>query len=182
MPSDDTTLQRQAARVRLLLFDVDGVLTDGRILVHPDGTESKSFSIRDGTGIVWAHRAGLRTGLLSGRHSPATAVRAGQLGIPIVRHQRGDKLEVFEGLLRDEGTEAEAVAFMGDDLLDLPVLLRVGLSAAPADADPEVVRRVDWVSRHPGGRGAARELIELVLRAQGKWDGVLEGYLGGTRV
>ena len=76
MPSDDTTLQRQAARVRLLLFDVDGVLTDGRILVHPDGTESKSFSIRDGTGIVWAHRAGLRTGLLSGRHSPATAVRS----------------------------------------------------------------------------------------------------------
>ena len=181
MPSDDATILRQAARIRLLLFDVDGVLTDGHILVHPDGTESKTFSIRDGTGIVWAHRAGLRTGLLSGRHSPATAIRAAQLGIPIVRHQRGDKLEVFEGVLRDEGIAADVVGFLGDDLLDLPVLLRVGLSAAPADADPEVARRVDWVSRFPGGGGAARELIELVLRAQGKWDEVLEGYLGGTR-
>ncbi len=182
MPSDEATLQHQAARIRLLLFDVDGVLTDGRILVHPDGTESKAFSIRDGAGIVWAHRAGLRTGLLSGRQSAATAIRAAQLGIPIVRHQRGDKLGVFEAVLRDEGMEAGAVAFMGDDLLDLPVLLRAGLSAAPADADPEVSRRVDWVSRYPGGGGAARELVELVLRAQGKWDEVVEGFLGGARV
>jgi 3-deoxy-D-manno-octulosonate 8-phosphate phosphatase (KDO 8-P phosphatase) len=182
VPSDEATIQRQAARIRLLLFDVDGVLTDGRILVHPDGTESKAFNIRDGAGIVWAHRAGLRTGLLSGRHSPATAVRAAQLGIPIVRHQRGDKLGVFEAVLRDEALDAGSVAFMGDDLLDLPVLLRVGLSAAPSDADPEVARRVNWVSRYAGGAGAARELIELVLRAQGKWDQVLEGYLGGTRV
>lgn len=182
MPSDEETITRRASGIRLLLFDVDGVLTDGRILVHPDGTESKAFSIRDGAGIVWAQRAGLRTGVLSGRHSPATAIRAAQLGIPIVRHQRGDKLAVFDALLRDEGVGADAVAFMGDDLLDLPVLLRVGLSAAPADADPEVARRVDWVSRHPGGGGAAREFIELVLRAQGKWDEVLEGFLGGTRV
>jgi 3-deoxy-D-manno-octulosonate 8-phosphate phosphatase (KDO 8-P phosphatase) len=182
LPSDRTTIERKAAGVRLLLFDVDGVLTDGRILVHPDGTESKAFSIRDGTGIVWAHRAGLRTGILSARHSPATTVRAAQLGIPIVRQHRGEKLEIFEDLLRREGLAAEDVGFMGDDLLDLPVLSRAGLSAAPADADSMVLARVDWVSRFPGGGGAARELIELVLRAQGRWDEVIEAYVGGTRV
>ncbi|HSK09252.1 MAG TPA: HAD hydrolase family protein [Vicinamibacterales bacterium] len=181
MPSDPKTIERKAARVRLVLFDVDGVLTDGQILVHPDGTESKSFSIRDGTAIVWAHRAGLRTGLLSARHSPATTIRAAQLGIPIVRQQRGEKLAVFEDLLREERLAGDEVAFMGDDLLDLPVLDRAGFSAAPADADEEVRERVDWVSRCPGGRGAARELIELVLRAQNRWSELLEGYLRGTR-
>jgi len=182
VPADSAAVERKAARVRLLLFDVDGVLTDGRILVHPDGTESKAFSIRDGAGIVWAQRAGLRTGILSGRHSPATSVRAAQLGISIVRQQRGEKLAIFEALMRHEALSPEEVAFMGDDLLDLPVLGRVGLSAAPADADGEVRGRVDWVSRYPGGGGAARELVELVLRAQGKWEELLESYAGGTRV
>lgn len=177
MPCDPATLERKAARIRLMLFDVDGVLTDGRILMHADGSESKEFSIRDGTGLVWAQRAGLATGLLSARQSRATTARAAQLGIRIVRQQSGDKLQIFRELLREERLSEEEVAFMGDDLLDLPVLSRVGLSAAPSDAASDVRTRVDWVSALPGGRGAARELVELVLRAQGRWDGLLSGYL-----
>jgi len=177
VPCDPATIQRKAARIRLMLFDVDGVLTDGRILLHGDGSESKQFSIRDGTGLVWAQRAGLVTGLLSARHSPATSVRAAQLGIRIVRQQPGDKIDAFRQLLRDEGLTGDQVAFMGDDLLDLPVLVRVGLSGAPADAVDEVRSRVDWVSAFEGGRGAARELIEVVLRAQGRWEALVREYL-----
>lgn len=177
MPCDPLDLTRKAAAIRLLLFDVDGVLTDGRILLHPDGSESKHFSIRDGTGIVWAERAGIATGLLSARHSRATTARASQLGIRIVRQQTGDKLQMYRELLEQEHLQDEAVAFMGDDLLDLPVLTRVGFSAAPADAASDVLARVDWISRRAGGDGAARELIELLLRAQGKWDALLQGYV-----
>ena len=177
MTRDLQDLTRRAAGIRLILFDVDGVLTNGRILLHGDGSESKSFSIRDGTGIVWAQRAGLATGLLSARHSAATAARAVQLGIRIVRQQAGEKLQMYRELLADEGLSDGEVAFMGDDVLDLPVLARVGLSAAPADAAPDVLSRVDWVSGRVGGDGAARELIELLLRAQGKWDALLDAYL-----
>jgi 3-deoxy-D-manno-octulosonate 8-phosphate phosphatase (KDO 8-P phosphatase) len=177
MTQDPQDLAAKAARIRLLLFDVDGVLTDGRILLHGDGYEAKQFSIRDGTAIVWAQRAGIAIGLLSGRHSPATAARALQLGIRIVRQQPRDKLEMYRELLQEEHLDDAAVAFMGDDVLDLPVLSRVGLSAAPADAAPDVLARVDWVSSRPGGNGAARELIEVILRAHGKWDALLSGYL-----
>jgi 3-deoxy-D-manno-octulosonate 8-phosphate phosphatase (KDO 8-P phosphatase) len=170
---------RQAAGIRLVLFDVDGVLTDGRILLHADGSESKAFSIRDGTAIVWAQRAGLGTGLLSARHSAATTARAAQLGIRIVRQQAVDKLEMYRELLAEERLTDGQVAFMGDDVLDLPVLSRVGLSAAPAEAAPDVQCRGDWVSSRVGGDGAARELIELLLRALGKWDALLDGYLHG---
>jgi 3-deoxy-D-manno-octulosonate 8-phosphate phosphatase (KDO 8-P phosphatase) len=177
MAPDPESLARRAGSIRLVLFDVDGVLTDGRILLHADGSESKTFSIRDGTGIVWAQRAGLATGLLSARHSAATTARAAQLGIRIVRQQAGDKLQMFRELLEQEGLSSEQVAFMGDDVLDLPVLTRVGLSAAPADAAPDVLARVDWVSSRAGGDGAAREFLEALLRAQGKWEAVLAGYL-----
>ncbi len=181
MPCDPADLARKAARIRLLLFDVDGVLTDGRILVQADGTESKQFNIRDGTGVVWAQRAGLAVGILSGRHSPATTMRAAQLGIRIVRQLAVEKQQVFAEVLEEEHLLAEQAAFMGDDLLDLPVLGRAGLSAAPADAAPEVLERVDWVSSRAGGDGAARELIEVVLRAQGKWDALVRTYQAEER-
>jgi 3-deoxy-D-manno-octulosonate 8-phosphate phosphatase (KDO 8-P phosphatase) len=182
MACEPADLARKAAGIRLLLFDVDGVLTDGRILLHGDGSESKQFSIRDGTGIVWAQRAGISVGLLSARRSAATVARAAQLGIRIVRQQAGDKLEMYRELLAEEHLDDAAVGFMGDDLLDLPVLGRVGLSAAPADAAPDVRSRVDWVSTRAGGDGAARELIEVILRAQGRWDDLLRDYLvEGTR-
>lgn len=162
--------------VRLLLFDVDGVLTDGAVLMHADGSESKSFHIRDGAALVWAQRAGLSVGLLSARTSGATAQRAAQLGIRIVSQGVAHKADAYETIRRQAGLEDGAIAFMGDDLLDLPVLSRVGLSAAPADGAPEVRERVDWVSPSGGGRGAVRELIELVLRAQGRWDEVVQQY------
>lgn len=166
-------LADRARRVRLLLFDVDGVLTDGKILLHSDGSESKTFDIRDGTGIVLAQRAGLRTGLLSARQSASTAERAAQLRIPIVHQGAVDKLETLGRILEAEGLTAEEVAYMGDDLLDLPVLLRVGIGAAPADAMPEVLARAGWVSARRGGDGAVRELVEMVLKVQGLWNGLI---------
>jgi 3-deoxy-D-manno-octulosonate 8-phosphate phosphatase (KDO 8-P phosphatase) len=170
------TLDAKASRVRLLLFDVDGVLTDGVVVMHADGSESKGFHIRDGAAIVWAQRAGLKVGLLSARSSGATTHRAAQLAVRIVSQGVGNKLSAYEQIIRDAGVDDSAVAYMGDDLLDLPVLRRAGLSAAPADAAAEVRERVDWVSAATGGRGAARELIELVLRAQQRWDSVLQQH------
>jgi 3-deoxy-D-manno-octulosonate 8-phosphate phosphatase (KDO 8-P phosphatase) len=170
-------VQAKASKIRLLLFDVDGVLTDGVITLHADGSESKGFHIRDGAAIVWAQRAGLPVGLLSARRSGATEQRAAQLAIRILSQGMHSKLEGYEQILRQTSVAEEAVAYMGDDLLDLPVLARVGLSAAPADAAPEVRARVDWVSKAGGGRGAVRELIEMVLRAQSRWEEVTAPYL-----
>jgi 3-deoxy-D-manno-octulosonate 8-phosphate phosphatase (KDO 8-P phosphatase) len=171
------TLESKASQIRLLLFDVDGVLTDGIVLMHPDGSESKAFHIRDGAAIVWAQRAGLRVGLLSARTSLATTQRAAQLAIRIVMQGVKDKLTAYEEIVRQAGVDETAVAYMGDDLLDIPVLSRVGFSTAPADAAPEVRERVDWTSSVAGGRGAARELIELVLRAQNRWNQLVEQYI-----
>jgi 3-deoxy-D-manno-octulosonate 8-phosphate phosphatase (KDO 8-P phosphatase) len=169
-----------ARGLRLLLFDVDGVLTDGRILLHADGTESKQYHIRDGTGLVLAQRSGLLTGLLSARTSVSTLERARQLAIPIVRQGASNKLAAYREILAEHGLADHEVAFMGDDVQDLPVLTRVGLACAPADAVPEVRARVRWISTYGGGAGAVRELIELVLRAQGTWDGLVDAYLPGT--
>jgi 3-deoxy-D-manno-octulosonate 8-phosphate phosphatase (KDO 8-P phosphatase) len=171
------SLEDRARRIRLLLLDVDGVLTDGKILLHHDGTESKQFDIRDGTGIVLAQKAGIRVGVLSARQSAATAERASQLRITLVRQGSLDKLATYEEIRRELGLEDADVAFMGDDFLDLQVLGRVGLSAAPADAVDVVRGAVDWVSTRRGGDGAVRELTELLLRAQDKWDGLLAEWL-----
>lgn len=166
-----------ARHIRLLLLDVDGVLTDGTIILHPDGSESKAFHIRDGAAIVWAQRAGLKIGLLSGRASEATSQRAAQLGIALVVQGVADKLAAYEGILRDAALADAQVGYMGDDLQDLAVLRRVGFSAAPADAPQEIRRHVDWVSEREGGRGAVRELIEHILQAQGTWPAAVEDYL-----
>ncbi len=171
------TVDERAKRVRMLLFDVDGVLTDGLVNIHADGSESKQFHIRDGAAIVWAQRAGLTVGLLSARASGATAHRAAQLTVRLVRQGVSSKRTAFEQILRESRLDEQDVAYMGDDLLDLPVLARVGFAAAPADAAPEVRQAVHWISAAPGGRGAARELIELVLRAQGRWDAVIGEYV-----
>jgi 3-deoxy-D-manno-octulosonate 8-phosphate phosphatase (KDO 8-P phosphatase) len=164
-------------RIRLLLFDVDGVLTDGTILLHADGSESKMFHIRDGAAIVWAQRAGVQVGLLSARTSEATARRAQQLGVSMVFQGRSDKLAGYEEIRRQAGLGDDQIAYMGDDLQDLPVLRRVGFSAAPADAPPLVREYVRWVSPSGGGRGAVRELIEHVLQAQGTWTGAVAHFL-----
>jgi 3-deoxy-D-manno-octulosonate 8-phosphate phosphatase (KDO 8-P phosphatase) len=173
--------ESKAAAVTLLLFDVDGVLTDGKILLDADGRESKRFDIKDGTALVWAQRLGLTVGFLSARSSAATSQRAAQLGITLVHQGVPSKLQAYEQIVDELLLEDERVAYMGDDILDLPVLERVGLSTAPADAAQDVRTRVSWVSQAKGGDGAARELIEFVLRAQGRWDSVLATYLAEGR-
>jgi 3-deoxy-D-manno-octulosonate 8-phosphate phosphatase (KDO 8-P phosphatase) len=168
------TIHTKAKGIRLLLFDVDGVLTNGKILLHPDGTESKQFDIKDGTGLVWAQRAGLKVGVLSARASAATAQRAAQLGITIVHQGVSSKLRAYEMILRQQELTDADVAYMGDDVLDLPVIARAGLSAAPSDAVEEVRTRVDYVSAACGGDGAARDFVELVLKAQDRWERLLD--------
>ena len=170
------SIETKAARIRLVLFDVDGVLTDGRVVLHGDGSESKQFHIRDGIVMVWAQRVGLKIGLLSARMSPTTAARAAQLGITLVHQGVASKIEAYQDIIGDIGLNDEEVAYMGDDIVDIAVLTRVGLAAAPADAVPEVRERVDWISASPGGGGAARDLLELILRAQGRWDAIVRSF------
>ena len=172
------SLQARARRVRLILLDVDGVLTDGRVIMHGDGSESKEFHIRDGAAIVWAIQAGIQVGLVSARTSAATAQRASQLGIQIVSQGVGSKSAEFSRIIEDQGVAEEDVAYMGDDLLDLAVLARVGLAGAPTDAAPEVRGLAHWTSTLGGGRGAVREFIEVILKAQGRWDGIVKGFSG----
>jgi 3-deoxy-D-manno-octulosonate 8-phosphate phosphatase (KDO 8-P phosphatase) len=171
------SVEARARRVRLVLLDVDGVLTDGTVAIDSHGGEAKSFFIRDGAAIVWAQRHGLAIGLLSGRPSEATSRRAVELGIRIVSQGGPDKLRGYTDILAAHGHVHEEIAYMGDDLLDLSIMRNVGLAGAPADAAPEVLDCVQWISKHPGGRGAVREFIELILRARGLWPAVLEGFL-----
>jgi 3-deoxy-D-manno-octulosonate 8-phosphate phosphatase (KDO 8-P phosphatase) len=178
MPIGPDDLSARARAIRLILLDVDGVLTDGTVNIHSDGSESKAFSIRDGAAIVWARREGIDVGLLTGRPSKATTRRAAELGISVVVETGPDKGEAFTKLLADRGMADSDVAYMGDDLLDLPVLARAGLATAPADAAEEVLSRVHWASRYPGGRGAVRELIELILRARLRWEAIVGQHLG----
>ena len=168
---------RRAARVRLLLLDCDGVLTDGRITPVEGGEELKSFHTRDGHGLVMLHRAGLRSGIISGRRSRLVELRAADLGISFVRQGALDKVEVFEGLLAEAGVAAAEVAYVGDDVVDIPLMRRSGLALAVADATPDTRDAAHHVTRLPGGGGAVREVCELILKAQGLWEGLMERYL-----
>ena len=166
-------LRKRAARIRLLLVDVDGVLTDGHIYLQslPDGTaaEMKVFNAHDGAGLKLARLAGLRTGLITGRGSAAVARRAQELGMDFVYQTRGGKLGAYQDILRRAGLQDRDVAYIGDDLPDLPVLERVGLAVAVANAVPEVKTAAQLITQRSGGAGAVREVVELVLKAQGSW-------------
>ena len=174
------SLDSKAARIRLILFDVDGVLTDGRVVLHGDGSESKQFHIRDGIVMVWAERVGLKIGLLSARTSTTTVERAAQLGITLVRQGVSSKVDAYDEIVTELGLRDEEVAYMGDDIVDIGVLSRVGLAAAPADGVPEVRERVHWVAPSAGGAGAARDFLELILRAQGRWDFIVRSFTPET--
>lgn len=172
----DALFARRCRALELLLFDVDGVLTDGTVVLLPEGGEAKAFHIKDGLGIVLAHAAGLATGLLSGRDSKVVARRAAELGMSVVRQGVKDKAAALRELLTERGLEAEQVGYVGDDLNDLPVIAAVGLSAAPKDAAFEVRTEAFMVLEAEGGRGCAREFVEAVLRARGDWDRVVAGF------
>ena len=174
--SASSTLVERARRIAVVLLDVDGVLTDGGVYIDDEGRESRRFDIKDGAGIVIARRAGLTVGVISARHSAATLHRAKQLELDPVCQGVSDKRAVVDELMQTRGWDAETVAYMGDDVVDLPVLGRVGLAACPADAVAEVRAAVHVVSPAPGGRGAVRLLIEEILRAQGRWDALIAAH------
>jgi len=169
----DEALAARCRGLALLLADVDGVMTDGTLLLLPDGSEAKSFHVRDGLAVVLAHRCGLRTGVLSGRSSPVVARRAAELGMAVVRQGIGDKAEALREVLRQEQLRPEQVAYIGDDVNDLPVFAEVGLSAAPADAPLEVRLAALMVTEARGGRGCLREFVEAILRARGQWEAAI---------
>lgn len=179
---DERSLPQQlvsrAEALRWLLFDVDGVLTDGRLLYTGEGETLKQFDVKDGLGLKLAQRRGLRVGVLSGRRSAPLQTRLEDLGLDERILSRSDKAQAFDELLERHDLQACQVAYVGDDLLDLPVLLRCGLSFAPADAVEEVRQRVDVVLTAPGGHGAGRELVERVLRARGDWQRTVDRFLG----
>jgi len=174
----DESLAERARALEWLLFDVDGVFTDGRLVYGPAGEEQKVFHVRDGLGLRLARKAGLKVGILSGRTSAALRFRAGEIGVDALIIDRSDKVPAFDEFLEAHGTASERVAYMGDDVLDLPVLRRCGLSFAPADAVAEVRERVDRVLLRKGGDGVVREMCEVVLRARGQWEGLIAEYLG----
>lgn len=164
------------ASIELLVLDVDGVLTDGRITLTPSGEEIKSFHVRDGTGMKYWKRAGRKLAFLSGRGGEATRRRAEELGIDIVRLNCKDKLPAYEGILQQLGLDAARSAVVGDDLTDLPVLRRCGFAVAVADAAEETRAAADYVTVKPGGAGCVREVVELLLRKAGLWDQTLQRY------
>ncbi len=170
MPKLSAPLLRRAKKVKLLLMDVDGVLTDGKIyyLPGPKGefVESKTFHSRDGAGIRLAHLGGIKTGFITGRESGVVSHRAKELGIHYLYQAAGTKGSSLDRILKASGFQADQVCFVGDDIVDLPVLRRVGLAVAVADCDPTLRRQVHYVTRARGGAGAVRETVELILHAQ----------------
>jgi len=169
-----------AAQIRLLLMDVDGVLTDGKLYNVPDRAgnmvESKGFDTQDGIALQWLSWKGISTGVISGRVSPATEARAKQCNMTYVYQGHIEKIPILEEILRHAGIPGSQVAYIGDDLTDVVVMNRVGLSIAPANARVEVKRSAMLVTESRGGQGAVREVCELLLKAQGHWDDLLRKY------
>jgi 3-deoxy-D-manno-octulosonate 8-phosphate phosphatase (KDO 8-P phosphatase) len=173
-------LKERAARVRLLLMDVDGVLTDGRLINVPAAEggvfESKAFDSQDGIALQWLTWHGIETGVISGRVSAATDARARQVGMRYVYQGHIEKIPILEEIRAAAGLAPEQIAYCGDDLTDIVVMRRVGLAFAPANARPEVQRAAHHVTQAEGGRGAVREICELLLQAQGRWADILKKY------
>lgn len=163
------TFAARAKAIRLLILDVDGVLTDGRLVYGPAGEELKVFHVQDGLAIVEAQRSGIVVAIISGRASPAVSRRMADLGVLEVHQGSDDKEAVLEALLRRRRVTPRETAYMADDLPDLPLLRRVGLALAPANAAAEVKRVAHWVGRRAGGEGAVREAVEALLKARGSW-------------
>ena len=174
------TVSELAANIRLLLMDVDGVLTDGKLYGVPDPAgnivETKGFDTQDGIALQWLSWKGFVTGVISGRISPATEVRAKQCNMTYVYQGHIEKIPILEEILARSGIPATQVAYIGDDLTDVVIMNRVGLSIAPANARPEVKRCAQLITQNAGGQGAVREVAELLLKAQGHWDDLLRKY------
>lgn len=177
-PRISSDVLKRARRVRMVLMDVDGVLTDGRLFYVPDGQggigETKGFDSHDGLSMRWLKQfAGIRVGWISGRESAGVVERARILNVDYVHQNHLSKLEPYQEVLRDSGIPEDQIAYVGDDFSDAVLMLRVGLPLAVANARPEIKKIARYVTSRPGGRGAMREVVELILRAQGHWDAVL---------
>lgn len=173
----DQQLVDRAARIRMLVLDVDGVLTDGRLYFDNHGNEMKAFCTRDGLGMRALQSHGTLLAFITGRKSEIVTHRAAQLGVEHVYQGRNDKLNAFNELLSDTGMDEQQICYAGDDWIDIPVLDRVGLAVTVADADPVVKNRVHWVTSCRGGNGAVREICDLILAARGLDQQVLDGIL-----
>jgi 3-deoxy-D-manno-octulosonate 8-phosphate phosphatase (KDO 8-P phosphatase) len=169
-------MKERLEKIKLILLDVDGVMTDGRIVFDANGVESKFFNVKDGHGIKMLQREGVEVGIISGRQSQVVANRAAELGINHVYQKAIDKLAPYLDILDKTGLDDSQIAFMGDDIIDIPVLRRVGFAAAPADAVEEVFPHVHFVAKNGGGCGAVREVCDLILKGQGKWEGATARY------
>ncbi len=179
-PLTEEKLHDLASRIKVLLMDVDGVLTDGRLYLVPDAegnmVETKGFDSQDGIALRWLSWFKIETGVISGRNSPATVERARQVGMRWVFQGHIEKIPILEQILSEAKINPQQVAYIGDDFTDIVIMRRVGLSFATANARQEVKRSAMAVTDVPGGQGAVREVIELLMKAQGHWDGLLQKY------
>ena len=179
--SASATAVERAARVRMMVFDVDGVLTDGRLYFGPQGEAMKAFDVRDGHGLVLLRAAGIEVAILTARRSDIVTARMHELGIEKVIQGARDKRAGFEQLLEHAGLGCDQCGYAGDDWPDLPVLERAGFAATVADACDEAKARAHWISSAPAGRGAVRQIAEFLLRVQGRFDGLLADHLAAAR-
>ena len=166
----------RAARVKVMIFDVDGVLTDGSLTYGPDGEVTKTFYVLDGLGIQLLNKTGVQTAIISARTSPIVIRRAADLGITHVFQGQHDKRLAFAELLDKTGVTADACGYIGDDVIDLPLFVRVGFAVTVPSGHPEVQHRAHYVTKNPGGRGAVREVCDMVMRAQGTYEQALAPY------
>ena len=169
-------MKERLQKIKMLLLDVDGILTDGRIIYSSDGSETKAFDVKDGHGLKMIQRAGIEVGIITGRKSSVVERRAKELGISILYQGAKDKLVPFREILEHHSIGEDEIAYVGDDIVDLPILLRVGFAATVADALPEVKQRVHYVTDRKGGKAAVREICDLILKESGRWDGVAAKY------
>jgi len=168
---------KKAADIRMVIFDVDGVLTDGSLFIGDDGQEYKAFNSRDGHGMKMLQATGVDIGIITGRTSQVVKYRMDSLGVKHVYQGQLDKLPAFEELLQKQGLNPEQIAYVGDDVVDLPILLRVGMAIAVQDAHPLVKQHSHWITPNCGGRAAARDVCELIMQAQGNLESQLNHYL-----
>ncbi len=173
---DQSSIESRAKQIKLLLMDCDGVLTDGRIWLTEAGSEQKSFNVHDGLGLELWHRAGLRSGIITGRRSEVVERRARELKIRFVQQGVAEKLRAYEEIISEAAVAESEVAFIGDDVNDIPLILRAGLAVAVADATGDTKAVAHYVTGAKGGRGAIRETVELILKSQGRWSELIEQY------
>lgn len=170
-------IYQQAKAIKLVIFDVDGVLTDGRLFIGDDGQEYKAFHSRDGLGMTMLQRTGVTIGIITARQSNVVKVRMESLNINHLYQGQQQKRPAYEQMLQQLQLTPTQVAYVGDDLIDLPIMTRVGLSVAVADAHPLVKQQAHWITPNPGGAGAARDLCELIMHAQGQFSALIDDYL-----